>query len=132
MPAETVAEMGLAEFAKRVGASRQAVEKALKSGRLIAGVSRDKAGRWTVFDPDLAAAEFENNRDTAKSRENAPKSRENAPKTPWQSTGDARRALILQQERKLRIANDLRERELVPRREFLLLYSGLVNQAKTV
>ncbi|HYT76296.1 MAG TPA: hypothetical protein VEL79_16185 [Vicinamibacterales bacterium] len=50
----------IGRFAKRVGASRQAVSRALASGR-VRSVERDIRGRWVITDVAAAVKEWEEN-----------------------------------------------------------------------
>lgn len=50
------------EFSRRIGCSDVAVHKAIKSGKIVKGVSKGKNG-WPVINPDIALAEWGKNYD---------------------------------------------------------------------
>lgn len=122
MMPERRAEISVNAFAKRLGVDEKAVRKAIASGRIERGVGRGADGAPVITDPELATAEFHQNRDVAKVR---------GPAAGGISTADARRELIREQTRKLKIANDLRLRELLPAGEAQRAWGGLVVAAKT-
>lgn len=112
MPQRRAASLSVSAFAKRLGVDEKAVRKAIQNGRLERGVGRDARGAPVITDVDVAGLEFRQNRDASKVRDNS-----------VATTADARRALIREQTRKLKIANDLKAREMIPRQEAEHLWS---------
>jgi hypothetical protein len=58
--------MTIADFAKRCGVTTTTISNAIKTGRIVNGVSIGPTGRVQVCDPDLALAEWEANSDIQK------------------------------------------------------------------
>jgi hypothetical protein len=94
-----VKPLSLRKFAAHVGATENAVRKAIKSGRLVKSIGRTAKGQPCIADVELAAAEWTQNA----SRPNG------AEIIPTDTLVNAQREATIERARKLRLDNDLTE-----------------------
>ena len=110
----------LRAFAKRLGVSHTAVEKAVTTGRLAKSVGLDARGRPAIVDLAVARAEW----------------KDNATKSPAQgavlrSLVEAQRQQALERTRGLKLANDLKAGRSLDATEVEMRWSAVIVGVRT-
>jgi hypothetical protein len=99
--------LSLRAFARRLGVSHTAVEKAIATGRLARSVVRDRHGKPRIADPEVATREWVDNVTKPAPPTNAVGG--------FSSLAEAQRRLAVERARKLRIENLQKQGRLIDR-----------------